>query len=652
MRRTAGVAFGLLFMPLCAFAQIGADTASITGKVTDAGTGVPLTGANVLVTGTGHDAATDAAGNYRIVNVPAGSYTISAQFIGYRTSAQDVTLQAGQALELSFALSASALALDEVVVTGTGQGATKRTLGTSISVIHAEETENLPIQSVGEMLAGRAAGVLAVSTTGTAGGPIRIRVRGMNSLSVSNEPIIYVDGIQIDNASRDPIFNYLGGQEQSRLGDISPDDIDHIEIVKGSAAATLYGTTAANGVIQIFTKRGRLNSQPRWTLETDQGFSSYKPDMFTYDEEEFSYVAPVALGLEDTIEVESFGGKLLRQRMIGDGVIETYHLSVRGGGETITYYLAGRSSREVGAFMPGTNKYQLYSVKANVSIQTSDKLSLTAVNYISFNRQFEVTNDNHIFGYMAQALLSKGDTSDALPHGEAIFALDRIDKIENRHETFRYTGSVHLNHQPQRNWNNRLLVGLDLTTDEFANIIPFQESVEAVPFGERTVDGRRFWSLTLDASSGLKTQLGNIGFATSVGALGFMEETKLLAARGEEFPFIGLSTIGAASIRDAWGTRFRSVNAGIYFQEVVDVNNVLFLTAAYRLDGNSAFGNEFRSQQYPKLAVSYLLDNLNIPLLGTINLKLRAANGQSGNQPAIFAKDRTFEPTSLAGEAG
>ncbi len=655
MRRKFATALGIIILPLVAFAQVGQQAAEISGTVTDARTGVRLVGANVLIVGTVRGAATDADGNYRIGNASVGSITVAAHYIGYKSSQQETTVVAGQSVTLNFALGVSALTLDEVVITGTGQEVTKRSLATTISTVRAADTENMPIQSLGEMLTGRTAGVMAMSTTGTAGGAIRIRVRGMTSLSVSNEPIVYVDGIQVDNAAFDPSgfgFNYLGGQEQSRLGDINPDDIDRIEIVKGSAAATLYGTTAANGVIQIFTKRGALNSKARWTFETEQGYSNYDPEIFTYPEESFSYTAPFSATQNEIIDVTSFGGKLLRESMIGQGAIESYSLSVRGGGEAITYYVAGRSSREAGAFMPGTNTNRFYSGKANVELHVSDKLSLATTNSISYNRQRAVNNDNHVFGYMAQALLSVGDTSAAAPRGEALYDLDKIDKIQNLNETFRYTGSVQFKYRPDKNWSNRLLFGLDLTSAELGDFIPFGAGIMLVPLGERLIDGRKFWSLTLDASSVYRARLGNIGFATSVGAQGFLEDTKLVSAGGEDFPFTGLSTIAGTGFSRAWESRFRSVNAGFYIQEVIDLSNSLYITGAVRTDGNSAFGDEFQSQTYPKLGVSYVLDNFSLPLLGSGSLKLRVAQGSSGSQPGVFAKDRTFEPNSLASAAG
>ncbi len=276
MSRKFATALGIIILPLVAFAQVGRQAAEISGTVTDARTGGRLVGANVLIVGTVRGAATDADGNYRIGNASVGSITVAAHYIGYKSSQQEISVVAGQSVTLNFALGVSALSLDEVVITGTGQEVTKRSLATTISTVRAADTENMPIQSLGEMLTGRTAGVMAMSTTGTAGGAIRIRVRGMTSLSVSNEPIVYVDGIQVDNAAFDPTgfgFNYHGGQEQSRLGDITTPASPRRRTARsegtpGSRALTIEVRSGASRGLRISAPRpsspaSRRSARPR-----------------------------------------------------------------------------------------------------------------------------------------------------------------------------------------------------------------------------------------------------------------------------------------------------------------------------------------------------------------------------------------------------
>ena len=163
-----------------------------------------------------------------------------------------------------FSLQQTAITLDEVVVTGAGIATEKRKLGNTIATLDAASLENAPIADFSQMIAGREPGVVALPSSGSTGEGAAIRIRGSSSLSQLNEPIIYVDGIRVDRSA----VSLSGTGNPSRLDDIPPESIERVEILKGAAAATLYGTEASNGVIQIFTKRGRAGA-PQFTAQAD-----------------------------------------------------------------------------------------------------------------------------------------------------------------------------------------------------------------------------------------------------------------------------------------------------------------------------------------------------------------------------------------------
>ncbi|MDQ6926121.1 MAG: TonB-dependent receptor plug domain-containing protein [Candidatus Eremiobacteraeota bacterium] len=209
---------------------LGAQTVgTVDGRVTDAGSGRPLENAQVSITGTTLGAITNSAGAYRINGVPARALELRARLVGFRPATRPVTVVAGGAVE------------------------TKK-LGNTIAVVRSPE--NAPILTASEALQGREPGVVGLPSGGMTGEGARIRIRGNASLSQSNEPIIFVDGVRINSAGGFGQNISRGGGSPSRLNDIDPTTIDRIEILKGAAAATLYGTEASNGVIQIFTKRG------------------------------------------------------------------------------------------------------------------------------------------------------------------------------------------------------------------------------------------------------------------------------------------------------------------------------------------------------------------------------------------------------------
>jgi TonB-dependent SusC/RagA subfamily outer membrane receptor len=242
---------------------------SIAGRVSDQATQQPLVGAQITVIGTAARGTTDAQGNYRIPGVPAGQHQVSATRVGYDTRSQSVTVAAGQTATANFNLSVSAVELGGLIVTATGREQRTRELGNAVSTISTERVELAAVPNMASLIQGRSSGVTVMQSGGTTGAGARVRIRGSNSVSLSNEPLLIIDGVRANNAAESFTIG-TGGQTPSRLNDINPEDIETIEILKGPAAAAMYGTAAANGVIQVTTKRGR-SGRARWSAYTEQG---------------------------------------------------------------------------------------------------------------------------------------------------------------------------------------------------------------------------------------------------------------------------------------------------------------------------------------------------------------------------------------------
>src|SRR5687768_11881601 len=266
--RVSGTCLVAILLGLLAPAPAVAQDGVISGVVLGAG-GQPLASAQVHVLGTSLRVATDASGRFRVTGVSGTQASLQVRRIGYRMEV--VPARVGDT-EVQVRLSEQSVALDAVVITGTAGGQSKRELGNAVSTINAAATKEIaPINSVQNLLAGRAPGVFVNSATGNVGAGARIRIRGASSVSLSNEPLIYVDGVRVNNAvATGPQNQDFGSSSISRVNDFNPDDIASIEIIKGPAAATLYGTEASNGVIQIITKRG-ASGPARWNLAVKQG---------------------------------------------------------------------------------------------------------------------------------------------------------------------------------------------------------------------------------------------------------------------------------------------------------------------------------------------------------------------------------------------
>src|SRR5688572_11493726 len=246
-----------------------ATTGTITGTVTDRATQQPIPYAKVLIVGTARGTHTNDQGHYRLVSVPAGSIRVRVIRLGYEAETATLNVGAGETVTANFVLGATATRLDQVVVSATGESELRRESGNNVATINVDSLPRTVINGVSDLLSSRAANVIVTQTSGTTGGGSRIRIRGSNSLSLSNEPLILIDGVRaISDVSGSTID--VGGQNPSRLDDLNTEDIEDIEIIKGPAAAALYGTAAANGVIQITTKRGRAG-KTRWNAYADGG---------------------------------------------------------------------------------------------------------------------------------------------------------------------------------------------------------------------------------------------------------------------------------------------------------------------------------------------------------------------------------------------
>lgn len=240
---------------------------TVGGRVTAEGTGEPIVSAQVVLVGTALGTLTDNQGNFVIPGVRAGRYEVKVQSLGYQLATRSLQVEPDKLNRVEFQLAISAVALDEVVVTGQATGKARREIGTSIVSINAEDLlETAPIMTTMQLLQSRTPGVSVLTGGGNPGQGSSILLRGVGSLSQGTEPIIYVDGVRIDNSRFEGYGG--GGAAWSGLDDIPPEDIARIEIIKGAAAATLYGTEASAGVIQIFTKQGRGESQS-WSFSSE-----------------------------------------------------------------------------------------------------------------------------------------------------------------------------------------------------------------------------------------------------------------------------------------------------------------------------------------------------------------------------------------------
>ncbi len=254
---------GLMF-PLCASAQ---QNGTISGIVTASIDGEPLPGVNVAIVGTNTGASSEADGRYTITGVEAGSYSLQASFVGYATQIVDnVTVQNGRTTEINFILEPTDIGLDEVVVTALGINRESRALGYAVSKVEPEDITVNRTPNFMNALTGKMAGVSITPMGSGPQGSTKIRIRGQSSFGANNSPLIVIDGVPVDNTSFGVSGDLpeRGSNRNSDSGDglssVNPDNIESMTVLKGAAAAALYGSRAKDGAIIITTKNRATNA--------------------------------------------------------------------------------------------------------------------------------------------------------------------------------------------------------------------------------------------------------------------------------------------------------------------------------------------------------------------------------------------------------
>src|SRR5438552_8161866 len=380
MRCCSGLSSRALTLGIVAPVGLAAQGGSVAGTVVSRGSGAPVAAAQVTVAGTTLRALTDAGGRFTLNDVAGATAVLQIRMIGFR--ARTDTVKVGDT-SVRIALEPKALELEQVVVTGTAAATAQREIGNAVSRINAADvTRASPINSVQDLLNGRAPGVLIQPATGAVGSGSRIRIRGASSLSLSNQPLVYVDGARVDaDFATGPRNQSFGSSSISRFNDFNPGDIESVEIVKGPAAATLYGAEASNGVIQIITKRG-APGPARWNFTLRQGVNFLgNPEGRFETNYDTVRVSPTQL---DTTSINM--NVLQAQPGIGHifrtGRVSDYEVSVSGGSSALRYYAAGGTELQGGA--EASNDFRHTSGRANLTVTPSEQVTLSAnVGYVT-----------------------------------------------------------------------------------------------------------------------------------------------------------------------------------------------------------------------------------------------------------------------------
>jgi TonB-dependent starch-binding outer membrane protein SusC len=669
---TLRVTLTALAVMLLAGSELAAQqVGNIGGRVVDGQSGQPVASAQIFIPDLDIGVLTQQNGRYLLLNVPAGTHTLTFTRIGYRTMTAEVAVTPGGTAQQDFTVSEDALQLDEIIVTGTPGGTQRRAIGNSVARLEAADISAArPIRNMQDLIQGRTPGISFLRTGGQVGEGSVIRVRGINTFGLGSQPLIYVDGVRMDNSTNlgPRLPNTGAGQRAaSALDDLNPNDIESIEIIKGPAAATLYGTEASAGVIQIITKKGQVGApqfdmqvttgsnfllDPRsmignqyHCLNTDTGFPGSRPCNAANETVE-------AFNIFDLEEANGFGSP------VSNGLNQRYNLSVRGGTDQVNYFVSADYTDEVG--VRDTNWSNQFSGRANLGLVVSEALTVdVSMGYITGDTRFG-TGLIASGGLWPQLMWAQGWDIPAfnLRRGLLSYTPEEFDIPEATREFTRFTGSVTMAHSPLSWLNQRLTVGMDRGEEESQTLFPRDVLGKDGPFGDASLGNVELLrplntQITVDYGvSARYSPVESFAFTTSFGVQYLSSELNRIENTGLVFPAPAIRSIGGATSTSASQTFVQNKSLGVYVQQEIGWNDRVFITGAVRGDDNSTFGADYDAAIYPKVSATWVISEESFWSVGFINsLRLRGAWGKAGRQPGTFDAVTVFSPAVGSGGA-
>ena len=660
-------------------------TGTVTGRVVGSGaTGGPLETARVSVMGTNLATGTNREGVFTLRGVPAGSHEIRVIRLGYSQRTLPVTVTAGQTVTLDFSLEPAPYTLEEITTTSTGE-ARKLEVGNTINTIQVNTlVDKMPLKDISQIITARAPGVTVMPTSGTTGTGSRIRIRGANSVSLSNEPLFIIDGVRVNASNQASSFG-LGAQQASRLSDINAEEVSDIQILKGPSASAIYGTGSSNGVVLITTKRG-VAGRPRWNFWLEQGMLK---DTYDYPLNVFGGTTsdPTTAARCTLLRTIGVGGAACTQAHIfrytpmndegqdprTNGRRQQWGGSVSGGSDAVQYFVSGEWEEERGIFeMPPDDQTRMleesgrtelredelhpsnqnkWSVRANTNFVISPKATASVnLGYVTSRTRFP-QNDNNVRGILSSSLNGdgRGATDPVLAWG--FFRPGETFQRLTVQAINRITGAATGSYNPWTWLTLRGTGGLDITEQGEQQLNRFGEGPNfGIDKQGFSGEARFNWSI-FTADVGATASFDLTSRITSKTSAGFQYSENNLHGtngNGDRLP-PGSVTVTSTSVKRLTEQTTITKVVGSYVEQVFGLDDRFFLTGSVRFDKNSSTGIEANTITYPKAAASWLTPWFES---GTFSsLRLRASFGQAGQQPTgpVALETYTATQANIAG---
>jgi TonB-linked SusC/RagA family outer membrane protein len=640
-----GLSLLFIFMVL----KVQAQTGSISGKVLDEA-GLPLPGASVFIKGTNKAVSTDNNGVFQFLGIANGDVVLEVRSIAYKTLQR--TVKVSGKTDVTINLQSDSQMLDDVVVLGYGSQ-TKRQVTGAISKVTGDKITALPTPSFEASLQGQAPGVQVTQGSGLAGSGSVIRIRGIGSISAGGDPLYVIDGIPITS---DPfIAGNRGAMNQNPLATINPNDIESIEILKDAAAAGIYGSRGANGVILVTTKRGKAGRKPTITLSSRYGLSTYaNRPKFANSAEWLSLRQEAWTNDGNTGLAPLPGGLTWAQARQNDtdwwdivtetGKSNDQSISYSQGTEKINTYISA-SYGDNHSYLKG-NSYERYGFRVNLDVKPTSYFTT------NINIGYDKGTNNRVNAAWAGGL---GDAmSTALPiypvyNADGSFFSNGANPARNiglldwKTINQRLIGGVTLELKPVKNLSLKAIGNMDnldvddnvFTPASLRNASRGYANAYPTSIFNRTVTGTATYDLTINSNhkltflAGVESQFSDRTlYRNGIGGeadgpfnedlASYYEAMRLGAAAGGLNFYTGFN-------KETFSSLFARIN--------YSYKDKYYLQGVIRRDGSSKFGPNNKYGYFPSISGSWYINQEDFLKSSKVisNLKLRASYGLVGS---------------------
>jgi TonB-dependent SusC/RagA subfamily outer membrane receptor len=584
---------------------------TIRGKVTDSKTGEGLPGANVYIRALGVGAPADLTGAYSFT-VPEEKATearvlLAAKSVGYKEKSVRITLKSG-VVTADFALDEDIFQVDEVVITGIASKTSKAVAEVAVARIPvADLVSRISYQGISQLFSGKVSGVNLQIASGNVGSGWRFFVRGGGGLNGDEQPVFYIDGVRVDNSEF--ALTSVGGQTVSNLSNLNPNDIENIEILKGPAAAAMYGTGGSNGVVLITTKSGKLAQQGKTNVEYTFGFGGNQR-YYSYDEGKY-------------LNADGYN-KILDQ----SGMLREHQLSAAGGTGIYRFY-ASISNRYEEGLIPFQNHMERNAFRANIGAFPSERLTLKVSTGFTWSTMYLPQMDNNIYSWNSNAFVYQNRWNNCDSAAIAAYM--------SKNDSYQFLGSAQVVWKPIRNFEVNVGSGMEYTTWDGLSLRPYGYKYSGNSTGEKNLSRRFVNQFTHDFNARYSVNAYDVNLTLILGTQILDRHYLYQSSGGMYYPNEDIQNIQSATQQAiATESRSNSRSAGIYWNNEFSYLDTYFWTLAIRRDYASVIGVDAPAITYPKGSLSVRIDKYDILPPDIFGLfKLRVAYGETGQLPGL-----------------